>query len=67
MKRAGQRATRLYRSKGFRRAYINGASAALEGLGPERCPYRRGEGWRSPWRIAWMRGHRSIATEPDEG
>lgn len=59
--RARQRAKRLYRSPGFRGAYVAGARAAHNGLSADACPYKRGRrgGWLA-WRKAWLRGYESI-------
>lgn len=49
------RARALYRSAGFRKAYVRGASARYAGLPAKACPYRNKDGW-SAWRSAWMAG-----------
>lgn len=68
-RRALQRAQRLYpKSKAFRNVYMAGVNAALRGTPAEKCPYPRAAGtWRKSYRLAWLRGHGSVATAADEG
>jgi ribosome modulation factor len=42
---------------------MKGAYAALAGRGPDVCPYARDprRSWRLQFRVAWMRGHASVA------
>lgn len=54
------RARRLYRSKGFRGAYVAGARAAVNGRSEESCPYSSEATWARTWRRAWLRGFKSI-------
>lgn len=59
---ANERARRLYRSPGFRGAYVNGARAALAGHGKRVCPYGPDSpSWRHTYRLAWLRGWYSVA------
>lgn len=62
--RARSRARRLYpNSTAFQGAYMKGVRARLAGQGPDVCPYKRTaqRSWRQNFRIAWMRGHASVA------
>lgn len=55
---AERRAAKLYpRSKGHRSAYMAGARAAEAGKTTRTNPYRAGG-----WRLAWGRGHYSVAS-----
>lgn len=58
---AERRARRIYKSKGFRAAYVRGAAAAIAGRSTSSCPYKpdREKTWRLTWRLAWMRGYAS--------
>lgn len=60
-RRARRRALGLYRSAGFRTAYVNGALARAGGLGLDSCPYPAdpARSWRNAYRKAWLRGWRS--------
>lgn len=52
------RAERLYTGQQFRRVYMAGAEAALDGKPADACPYQRARGgW--PFRRVWMRGFTS--------
>ncbi len=60
--RAGDRARRLYKAKGFQTAYVNGAQAAIIRRGVSWCPYPPDprKTWRMAYRKAWLRGHASV-------
>lgn len=63
---AGTRARKVYpRSPGFRRAYVEGARAAIKGDPKTFCPYRdeQANTWRRTYRLAWLRGWLSAARE----
>ncbi len=68
MSTSTERARRLYKSPGFRRAYIAGAQAAFVGRGIETCPYpeEQARTWRTAYRTAWRRGFESVAPAADE-
>jgi hypothetical protein len=55
---AQSRANRLYISPGFRKAYVKGARAGMQGLPVTATPYR-GKGW-SAWGSAWRAGWHSV-------
>lgn len=59
---AQDRARRLYRSRGFQRAYLRGAVAASDGKPASTCPYQPDprKTWLKVWRSAWLRGYASI-------
>lgn len=64
---ASARANRMYRSPGFRGAYMNGARAALDGLPTAACPFPTdAPGWRRTFRLAWLRGWGSVAGGEEE-
>lgn len=60
---AKARADRVYRSPGFRRAYVNGATAAIQGRPVDANPYPvdQKKTWRAAYRNAWNLGYRSVA------
>lgn len=55
---ARRRARARYDSTGFRRAYLLGALAAIEGRPADSCPYDRDvrKTWRAVYRKAWLTG-----------
>lgn len=65
--RAIRRARRRYASPQFRRTYVRGARAALAGLPPDACPYRRPRNrtWGDVWRDAWLNGYHSVARDAE--
>lgn len=50
-------------NKGFKGAYIRGASARMAGMSRKACPYRIGPNrrnagtWSATWRNYWLRGY----------
>lgn len=63
---AERAARRLYASPGLRNAYVDGARASLGGRTAQACPYKGTAGWAHTWRLAWLRGHRSVQQPSDE-
>lgn len=60
-----ERARRLYKAPGFRRAYVEGARARIAGRARTDCPYDT-YGWALVFRRAWEHGYDSITPEEDE-